>query len=83
MAEKVWGSLMMIGASERRQRRVIMFSHLKDFMAATRITRAYISDTGNEQEISAATANPGVLMVEVGDDYSGEFMPIDQHTSDD
>ena len=61
------------------QRRVIMFGHMKDFLAATGITRNYIVDTGNQKEMAAAYARPGVLMGEVGREGSNKFEPVDQY----
>ncbi len=76
--KKVWGGLMAAPVPGS-QRRVIMFGHVKDFLAATGITRGYISETSNVKELAATYARPGVLMGEVGNEWSGKFEPVDQY----
>lgn len=41
-----------------------------------RLNKAYAGVTGNEQELEAALANPGVVMGRKLDDHKGEYVPI-------
>ena len=65
------------------QRRAIIAAHNAQEVAtalgnaSAYYVRDYWSVTGNKNDIDTAMAKPGVLFVEFGLDYSGEFRPED------
>lgn len=70
---KVWGGTMMRGG---RQYRVIFKGPQKHFLKLTKISRDYISETGNVRELAAADARPFTLLGCPLDDHKALYRKV-------